>query len=109
MVNIASPFQHRDEPLQQNRIETLLYRDPPSVRQLQPQMRNSRRQRPYKLYRQQTCCARPTRPSILLSIVSQRVQRNPLRLAKRRPRHATLFEIPDQPLCFLATTTTTTP
>jgi hypothetical protein len=51
MVNIASPFQYRDEPLQQNRIETLLYRDPPSVRQLQPQMRISRRQRPYKLDR----------------------------------------------------------
>jgi len=53
MVNIASPFQHRDEPLQQNRIETLRYYDPPSVRQLHPQMRISRRQGPHKLYRQQ--------------------------------------------------------
>src|ERR1700733_4186772 len=107
IANIALAFQRRHEALQQDHIESFLNRDPSSICQFPPKTARSRRQRAPHLDRQQPRDARLRSILMLVPIVVQGVKRYASFPAKRLPRHATLFELHQQPLCFLATTTTT--
>jgi hypothetical protein len=107
IANIALAFQRRHEALQQDHIESFLNRDPSAICQFHPKAARSRRQRAHQLDRQQPRDARLRSILMLVPIVVQGVKRYASFPAKRLPRHATLFELHQQPLCFLATTTTT--
>src|SRR5580658_3015642 len=107
IANIASSFQRRHEALQQDRIESFLNRDASAICQSLPETARSRRQRAHQLDRQQLRDARFRSTLVLVPIVVQGVKRYASFPAKRLPRHATLLELRKQPLCFLATTTTT--